>query len=336
MPRKPNTKKTNPISVEEKKRITQAKNLLKKHKFIIINTKQKRKQCSMQISEVCVNEHEEHNGRKLTSFYMNINNNLFNAEKVHICKDCITEYVIINNGDINMIRFKKILQLLDAPFLQKEFDSALNGKMATIGAYYKNIALNHLGECWLDGEYTKMDAMPDFVSKTPQEIRKFWGMGFEDDDYDFLEEEYSQWEKTHKCDTRSEITLIREICVVVLDIRKCRSGSLNKSAKDLRKELQDLMKTAAVDPAKANAISDGQTVDRFGVWLKDIEQKKPAEWHEEQEKYKDMDGFIPYIKNYIIRPIKNFFTGSKDFIINGEDFTMKKDVDGEGIPGKKG
>ncbi|HSH51936.1 MAG TPA: hypothetical protein VK982_09470 [Bacteroidales bacterium] len=83
------------------------------------------------------------------------------------------------------------------------------------------------------------------------------------------------------------------------------------------------MKTASVDPAKANAISSGQSVDRFGVWIKDIEQYRPAEWWEQQEKYVDMDGFKLYIKDYIVRPIKNFFTGTKDFFVGGKDLSFK-------------
>lgn len=311
------------ITPEEKRRITRAKTLLTKHNLIVLDQKDKRKQCSMQISEKCVNEHEKNNGRKLDSFYRNINNNLFNAEKVHICKDCMVEYVTTNNGEIDMFRFKRILQIVDAPFFQKEFDSALKSKKATIGGYYKNIALNHMGECWLDGEVDAIDENPSFVSKTPHEIRRFWGMGFEDEDYDFLEEEMLGWEKTHKCDTKAEMTLIREICIITLDIRKGRISG--KSVKDLRTELQNLMKTASVDPAKANAISDGQTVDRFGVWLKDIELKKPAEWHSDQEKYKDMDGFDSYIQNYIVRPIRNFFSGTKDFVVDGEDLSIEED-----------
>jgi macrodomain Ter protein organizer (MatP/YcbG family) len=151
----------------------------------------------------------------------------------------------------------------------------------------------------------------------------FWGKKFPYDDIEFLEIELANWKKTHKCDNQAELTLLKEICITILEIRKEREEG--KSTKELKKELQELMKTASVDPAKANAISGGQTVDRFGVWLKDIEEKKPSEWWQDQEKYKDMDGFIPYIKNYIVRPIKNFFTGSKDFMINGEDLGFNEE-----------
>jgi len=143
----------------------------------------------------------------------------------------------------------------------------------------------------------------------------FWGRGFDSiDDYIFLETELSNWKKTHKCDNQAEVTLLKEICIKILIIRNKRADGENVS-QDV-KELQELFKTASVDPAKANVASAGKSHDAWGLFVKDIEQFRPAEWHDKQEKYKDMDGFIPYIKNYIIRPIKNFVTGNRDFQIN--------------------
>ena len=89
------------------------------------------------------------------------------------------------------------------------------------------------------------------------------------------------------------------------------------------------MKTASVDPAKANAASAGKSHDAFGLWIKDIEQFKPAEWFEEQEKYKDMDGFILYIQNYIVRPIRNFITGNRDFQVNDNIDVSLDDDEGD-------
>ncbi len=170
----------------------------------------------------------------------------------------------------------------------------------------------------------------DIISESYEEdidkdLELFWGKGFSLDDIVFLESELTNWKKTHKCENQAEITLLKEICIKILTIRNKRVEKKD-TAQDV-KELQELFKTASVDPAKANAISTGQSVDRFGVWIKDIEQYKPAEWWEQQEKYKDMDGFIPYIKNYIVRPIKNFFTGIKDFMIDGEDLSFKENKD---------
>lgn len=153
----------------------------------------------------------------------------------------------------------------------------------------------------------------NFNQEIDDDLILFWGKGFTVDDIIFLENELANWKQTHKCDNQAEITLLKEICIKVLQIRKRRE--LNESTSSDVKELQDLFKTASVDPAKANIASAGKLQDSFGVWIKDIEQLKPAEWHDKQEKYKDMDGLQFYIDNYVVRPIRNFIKGNRDFQI---------------------
>ncbi|MCK9326944.1 MAG: hypothetical protein M0P69_15740 [Bacteroidales bacterium] len=142
----------------------------------------------------------------------------------------------------------------------------------------------------------------------------FWGQGFIETDYMFLNSELENWKATHKCDNQAELTLLKEICIKILTIRNKRAVKENVSSEV--KELQDLFKTASVDPAKANVASAGKSHEAFGVWIKDVEQFRPAEWFEQQEKYVDMDGFKPYIQNYVVRPIKNFISGVRNFFVN--------------------
>ena len=142
----------------------------------------------------------------------------------------------------------------------------------------------------------------------------FWGEGFTERQISFLNLELSNWQKTHKCDNQAEITLLKEICIKILGIRDKRANDENTN-QDI-KELQDLFKTASVDPAKANAASAGKSHEAFGLWIKEIEELTPAEWYEDQLKYKDMDGFAQYIKNYVVRPIRNFLSGTRNFKVD--------------------
>lgn len=263
-----------------------------------------------------------------------------------ICKDCIGD--IYKQYEKKYKDDKEIIynfcRLFDLPFSNSDFDGAVQHSKKTnwklYQSYFKQInsfgEVNSVGRCFEDSEKLYINNNDDnlianklnidgvnFDTEVDEEVQLFWGFGFDKNDYLFLEHELSEWKKTHKCDNQAEITLLKEICIKILEIRKGRMRG--ESVSKLQKELQDLMKTASVDPAKANAISDGQTVDRFGVWIKDIEQYRPAEWWDKQEKYVDMDGFKPYIKNYIVRPIKNFFTGTKNFIIGDEDLSLEED-----------
>jgi len=130
------------------------------------------------------------------------------------------------------------------------------------------------------------------------------------DDYEYLETEFSRWKKTTKCDTQSEIVLVREICHVQNEIRKARiEGS---STGNLVKQLQEIMKNSALTPALQNAVDSNKFADAFGMWIKDIENLAPAEWWKDQTKYHDMDG-IEEDRKDILRSIRNFITGSRDF-----------------------
>lgn len=274
--------------------------------------------------------------KKIIDDYYASNSVIFKAKKrMCICKDCVVKLFETYKlrFSIDMVAIYEMCRMLDAYFSKSAYNTALNQsenqKACVASIYFQKI--NSLpqwsGRTFKDSDMLEEDDKVIDNSQIEKDLIYFWGKGFDEEDYGFLENELSNWQKTHKCDNQSEITLLKEICIKILKIRKAREQDDDDSK--LQKELQDLMKTASVDPAKANAISGSQTVDRWGVWLKDIEQKKPAEWWEEQEKYKDMDGFIPYIKDYIVRPIKNFFTGVKDFVINGDDLSFKdKNVKG--------
>ena len=99
-----------------------------------------------------------------------------------------------------------------------------------------------------------------------EDLILFWGKSFNLDDMIFLERELSNWKQTHKCDNHAELTLLREICITILEIRNQRAEG--KPTKDLKKELQEIMKTASVDPAKANAASAGKSHECWAYLLK--------------------------------------------------------------------
>lgn len=152
------------------------------------------------------------------------------------------------------------------------------------------------------------------ISETSPDIEKYytdtWGAGLGPEEYDFLESQYSKWLKTSRCDTYGEELLVREICYKQNEIRKDRL--VGKNVDSSVKALQDLMKNTALTPAMANAASSGRNAEAFGVWIKDIETKTPAEWWEDQSKFADMDG-LEQDRADIKRSIGNFITGSRDF-----------------------
>jgi len=151
-----------------------------------------------------------------------------------------------------------------------------------------------------------------------------WGEGanFNSDDYLFLEKEFAKWKKTTECNTQGEELLVKELCYKQNEIRKARREG--KSVDRLVKSLQEIMKNSALTPALQAAASSGRYAEAFGVWVKDIENLTPAEWYEDQELYHDCDG-MEQDKKDILRSIKNFITGSRDF--GSDDLEKISDID---------
>jgi hypothetical protein len=313
-----------------------------------INTKQPKVVSGEAYCRVCMGF------KPVSAFYETTNPAIDKNNLMSICKEHCAE--VYNNYFEKYKSIEKALYLtcqdLDVMFNKEVFKQTLShidgliskGKKAeAVFGYYKS-KLGSTGKSngrFESFRFTDSDRLVDeqnndvtsegYEEDIDEDLILFWGRGFNLDDIIFLESELSSWKQTHRCDNQAEITLLKEICIKILDIRKAREKKENVGL--LQKELQDLFKTCSVDPAKANQASAGKSHEAFGLWIKDIEQFRPAEWFEQQEKYKDMDDFVPYIKNYIVRPIENFLTGVRNFFVNDDIDGNLDDVDvsvGEG------
>lgn len=249
-----------------------------------------RKSCSMQLSKKCQEEHEKENGRKLTDFYMTINKNLFRSKKVHICKDCIKEYCYKENGEIDLKRFKKILQVLDMPFIQKDFDSSVSDKNDTFGTYYKNIALNHLGKSYEDGDNEEFLNTINDAIRTEKELIGFWGRGLEDEEYTFLEDELFKLKTDFECTDYGMEMILKDISFTNLQIYKDRIA--NKDVQKLIKTRSELMNDGNLKPIQSTGADKNEKVS-FGVFAKKYENERPAPTRVDDEMKKYMEIFIP-------------------------------------------
>lgn len=274
---------------------------------------------------------------KETKFYKARNPKYQFFEKIPWCFTCMKEKYdeLYKRYEDSKKAMYELCRYIDMPFALNIYEMARtrwqeDGVELFQGyiTYYSSVGWKKAGITFSDsdkienldkteGSYTSDEVEEELVFK--------WGEGFTPSDYVYLENELAECEKTLKCDTWAESTLLREICIKKLEVRNRRKQ--NSDTKDVLKELQDLMKTCAIDPAKTAMANSGKSLDTFGEWIKDIEQNSPAEWFKDKKKYKDMDGLDDYMKKYITRPIKNFITGSRDFNVDKE---VMIDFDKEG------
>lgn len=152
----------------------------------------------------------------------------------------------------------------------------------------------------------------------PEDVITFWGKDLTRSDIEFLETQYANFRQTHKADSYAEITLLKQVCYTLLDIKQARAqGDVTEK---LVKELQELMKNLAISPKEANTTQASRGEESFGLWIQDIEKFEPAEWLKTDPRgdmYRDVANIADYFDKYFVRPTKNFIMGSRDF--NVED-----------------
>lgn len=281
--------------------------------------------------------------KKSDSFFKATDTILDKNEKMSVCKECVSDlyiryYNIEKNLDNAMLRLCRILNWRYEkdliPTLEDQLEKA--GKspddQTVPGLYRIKITMkskNEQGGAFfttkanddnlsfrepLDRQIIEIDE-DAFGEETPN-LKVFWGESFSYQDYVFLEAELALWKNSHKADTYAEISLLKELCYKELEIRKARIEQKSTSA--LVKEKQDLMKTASVDPAKANMASSGKSLDTFSAFIKTIEETEPAEYYKDKELFKDFDNISFYFEKYVRRPLKNFVTGSRDFNVDAD------------------
>jgi hypothetical protein len=153
----------------------------------------------------------------------------------------------------------------------------------------------------------------------PQDVLEFWGDSISREKIPFLEMQYANFKQTHKAETYAEIVLLKQVCYTLLKIEDERKADHDTS--DLIKELQTLMKTLAVSP-NTKATGGAQGGDAFGLWIADIERSEPAQWLKTDPRgdiYRDVGNTEEYFQKFIVRPLKNAITGSKDFNIDDSE-----------------
>lgn len=279
-------------------------------------------------------------------FFTAVDLYLDTSGKMSVCKDCCNDiyekmFAVERNVPRALYRTCKALNIkYDADAVQLTEDKIRslmeNGdKPTNIFSIYKSKVSGSMdkrikGETitW-DLTFSEPDAnvvIPDPIpDNVPDafELKQFWGDNYGYDDYVFLEKELYEWKKTHKSDTKAEELLLVEICHKSLEIRKARE--IGKPTAGMVKELQDLMKTANVDPAKTSLANSGKSMDTFSSYIKTIEENEPVDTFKDDKLFKDYDNINWYFKKFLLRPLSNFLGISRLF--NLEDDSIDDEIE---------
>lgn len=113
---------------------------------------------------------------------------------------------------------------------------------------------------------------------------KFFGSGFSDADYLYLQEQYDDWVSRHECKTKSQEENFKQICFIQLALLKAnRTG---EDTKDLNATYLKLTEAGRLQPKQniGDVLSDVQS---WGTIVEKIETTRPIP--EAEEEFKDVD-----------------------------------------------
>lgn len=292
-----------------------------------------------------------------SNFYRTNSRFYKNSSKLPYCKQCIEEFYqyyfneYINNGYLNSENkaIKRVCMAFDIYYINKLCISAIqkakesDTNISPMSQYMKFIQLsqyNKNNESYDDTvieEFKKeltesLIGMSDISDReVDEETMKFFGVGFLDEDYEFLKEQYQDWTARHECNTKAQEEVFKRICFKQLEILKAtRRG---EDTKNLDDTFQKLLDTAKLQPKQnsGDTTADNQT---FGTLIDKWENSRPLP--EIDEELRDVDKIGIYIDIFFkghtckMLNVKNAFSNlyssmMKKFTVNKPEYNLDED-----------
>ena len=144
----------------------------------------------------------------------------------------------------------------------------------------------------------------DAKGKVSQRMLEFWGPGFKDQDYVFLDKEYKDWISRYECKTKAQEVLFKNIAIAQLNGMKVAKTGDPKDIKTANDNLQSLLGSANIKPNQTNdnALTDANT---FGTLIEKWERTKPIP--EPDPAWKDVDGIGHYFRVWVLGTLCELF-----------------------------
>ena len=248
-----------------------------------------------------------------TNYYKSNSKFYGNIGKVPYCKQCIEKFYqyyfdkYTNEGCLTPEKnaVKRLCAAFDIYFKEDAYNAAIESakkremNITPMGAYMKMIQLSqYKGKSYdntvSDEEKESFSASISTVVSGSRNIdeatMKFFGVGFSDDDYEFLKEQYDDWVARHECKTKAQEEVFKRICFKQLEIlRATRRG---EDTKNLDATFQNYLDTAKLQPKQnsGDTTADNQT---FGTLIDKWENERPLP--EIDEELKDVDKIALYV-----------------------------------------
>lgn len=260
----------------------------------------------------CGKEYVDTNYYKSNSiFYSNIG-------RIPYCKQCIEKFYqqfyekYTNEGCLTPEKkaVQRLCMIFDIYYKEDIFNSAIDDakrrkmNISAMGAYMKMIQLQQYNRNKETYEKTitqavqenfAMASIADMSDETTvdQKTINFFGTGFTDEDYKFLQREYDDWTARHECKTKTQEEIFKDICFNRLqNLKALRRG---EDTKDIAASFQKMLDAGKLQPKQnaGDATADNQT---FGTLIDKWENERPLP--EIDEELRDVDKIGIYIDTF--------------------------------------
>lgn len=271
-------------------------------------------------------------------FHGAVNHDLDRNHCLSFCKSCVDEMFagfLASEGSLEKAVLK-LCRIVDLKYIPEAIEAAKKQALAKgvdqdkIFGYYKSKVLavekTSTTDSFENLDLSFQDSIQIIVPNDnpteydPEEIKNlslFWGNNFEPEELEILESKYAEWSQSHSIDTQSERILLKYICLKEYEIDRAVQSS--SSTASLMKEFQELLKTSGLNPSAATLAAGGKAQETWGNFIKMIEENEPAEYYKDDDLFKDYDNIKWIWENFVVRSIKNFITGSRDFTLQDID-----------------
>jgi len=144
-----------------------------------------------------------------------------------------------------------------------------------------------------------------------QRLIKQWGFGYEPEEYSLLQEHYKMLTTQFTNADAVQDALIKDLCTIkVLQTRAMKKGDPDSFDKFTKLYHSTLKAGGLKTRSETDNVGDDDAC--WGNFIRDAENFVPADIYKDKTLFDDVDGIKDYFNRFIVRPFKNFFTGSTD------------------------
>lgn len=228
---------------------------------------------------------------------------------IPFCKECIKNMSYDDYGKFDINRFKKMLMMVDKPYIEEFFNRAIEGEGETIGKYFQKIGM----PAWKDKRYKDSQEGLIKVNKESIPLQNeeddmakilIWGGNYSVTEFEMLEDFYYKLITNYECNTPIQEALYRNLAKIQLNADRALNNNDIEGFNKLMTLSSKLMTDANIKPNQENS-ANADSLGTYGLWVKHIENDEPIP--KATPEFEDVDNIGNYFQNFLLKQLKKIF-----------------------------